>query len=93
MFAEPGLERLIMKRIDLRNRQAMAGLSVELLWQDDGQWWPATITQACLLVNFDQYTALHDQQLSTMHCSYIHGNHLVHLACVMKPAGHCCTIL
>ncbi len=28
----------------------MRGLAVELLWQDDGQWWPATITQANALV-------------------------------------------
>jgi len=35
-----------MKKADLRHRQAMRGLAVELLWQDDGNWWPATITQA-----------------------------------------------
>ena len=42
---QPGLERLVMKKTDLRNKQAMRGLAVELLWQEDGQWWPATITQ------------------------------------------------
>ncbi len=26
----------------------MRGLAVELLWQDDGNWWPATITQASI---------------------------------------------
>jgi len=37
-----------MKKADLRHRQAMRGLAVELLWQDDGNWWPATITQASI---------------------------------------------
>ncbi|DBA85634.1 TPA: hypothetical protein ACH3X1_005211 [Trebouxia sp. C0004] len=43
--AHEGLERLVMKKADLRHRQAMRGLAVELLWQDDGNWWPATIIQ------------------------------------------------
>lgn len=43
--AHEGLERLVMKKADLKHRQAMRGLVVELLWQDDGNWWPATITQ------------------------------------------------
>lgn len=47
-FQQPGLERLVMKKSDLRNKQAMRGLAVDLLWQEDDQWWPATITQ----VNF-----------------------------------------
>lgn len=46
--AQEGLERLVMKKADLRHRQAMRGLAVELLWQDDGNWWPATITQASI---------------------------------------------
>lgn len=40
-----GLERLLLKKSDLRNKFAMRGLAVELLWQEDGTWWPATITQ------------------------------------------------
>ena len=50
---QPGLERLVMKKPDLRNKQAMRGLAVELLWQEDGQWWPATITQAHCLPCYD----------------------------------------
>ena len=42
---QPGMERLVIKKSDLRHRQGMQGLAVELLWQEDGQWWPATITQ------------------------------------------------
>lgn len=42
---QQGLQRLVMKRNDLRHKHAMRGLAVELLWQDDGQWWPATVTQ------------------------------------------------
>ena len=45
---QPGLERLVMKKTDLRNKHAMRGLAVELLWQEDGEWWPATITQVKL---------------------------------------------
>lgn len=44
-FQQPGLERVVMKKSDLRNKQAMRGLAVDLLWQEDDQWWPATITQ------------------------------------------------
>lgn len=47
-FQQPGLERLVMKKSDLRNKQAMRGLAVDLLWQEDGQWWSATITQVNL---------------------------------------------
>lgn len=47
-YQQPGLERLVMKKSDLRNKQAMRGLAVDLLWQEDGQWWPATITQVNL---------------------------------------------
>ncbi|KAL0042832.1 hypothetical protein WJX79_001063 [Trebouxia sp. C0005] len=44
-MAQEGLERLVMQKADLRHRHAMRGLAVELLWQDDANWWPATITQ------------------------------------------------
>ena len=42
---QPGMERVVMKKIDLKHRSGMRGLAVELLWQEDGQWWPAPITQ------------------------------------------------
>ena len=43
-----GLERMIMLKTDLMHKHAMKGLAVEMLWQEDGHWWPATIMQVGL---------------------------------------------
>ena len=43
---QAGTARLIMKKSDLRNKGAMIKLAVQVLWQDDGTWWPAKIAQA-----------------------------------------------
>ena len=41
-----------MKKSDLKHRHAMKGLEVEMLWQDDGQWWPAEIIEVRLFSSF-----------------------------------------
>lgn len=71
---QPGSERLIMKKSDLRNKGAMTNLAVSLLWQDDGEWWNAKITQASANGTACGHVVLldvrHDMHMCSCICKY-----------------------